>query len=330
VGNTGGMEAELVQREGIPFIGITAGGLHGVSLVNMVRNGWRLLQGAFEVLKYMRSERPAAILTTGGYVSVPVAVVARWLGVPMLVFLPDIEPAQSVKAAGRLATCVATSVEDSKAYFPRSWVETTGYPLGNRITRWTREAARDRFGFNSDDRILLVFGGSSGARSINRALLPHIPEITKCAHVIHVSGNLDWEEVDSEREKLPEEIQLRYQAYPYLHEDMGAALAAADLIISRAGAGVLGEFTYFGTPAVLVPYPYAWRYQRVNAEWLAKRGAAIMVRDEELPDKIVSVVKDLFNDEERLRRMSSASQKLAHPDAAHRLATLLFSLGQGG
>jgi undecaprenyldiphospho-muramoylpentapeptide beta-N-acetylglucosaminyltransferase len=330
VGTVGGMEAGLVEREGIPFIGISAGGLHGVALLNMVRNGWRLIQGTLEVYRHMRRERPVAILTTGGYVSGPVAIVARWLGIPLLVFLPDIEPAQSVKAAARLATCVATSVEESKKYFPRAWVETTGYPLGNRITKWSREKGREKFGFLEQDKVLLVFGGSSGARSINRALLPHISEVIKTVHVIHVSGKLDWAEVQAARDALPQEVQARYHAYPYLHEDMGAALAAADLIISRAGAGVLGEFTYFGTPAVLIPYPFAWRYQRVNAAWLAERGAAIIVDDAELPEKIVTIIQDLFEDEERLQRMSSASRKLARPDAANRLATLLLSLGQGG
>ncbi|MDF1513832.1 MAG: undecaprenyldiphospho-muramoylpentapeptide beta-N-acetylglucosaminyltransferase [Anaerolineae bacterium] len=330
IGTTGGMEAGLVEREGIPFIGISAGGLHGVAFLNMVRNGWRLIQGTLEVYKIMRHERPAAILTTGGYVSGPVAVVARWLGIPLLVFLPDIEPAKSVKAAGRMATCVATSVEDSKKYFSGVLVETTGYPLGNRITKWTRQTARESLGFGEQDRVLLVFGGSSGARSINRALLPHVAEIVKIAHVIHVSGNLDWEEVAAEKKALPEEVSERYHAYAYLHEDMGAALAAADLIVSRAGAGVLGEFTYFGTPAVLVPYPHAWRYQRVNAEWLSERGAAVVIHDEELSNRIVPVLKELFEDEEELRRMSGASRKLAKPEAAMRLARLLVSLGQGG
>jgi undecaprenyldiphospho-muramoylpentapeptide beta-N-acetylglucosaminyltransferase len=330
VGTVGGMEAGLVEREGIPFIGISAGGLHGVALLNMVRNGWRLLKGTLEVFRHMRQERPAAILTTGGYVSGPVALVARWLGVPLMVFLPDIEPGQSVIAAGRLATCIATTVEDSKQYFPRGWVETTGYPLGTRITKWTRESGRQKLAFTEEDRVLLVFGGSSGARSINQALLPNIEKITEMAHIIHVSGTLDWPEVESVRQTLPGDVLMRYHAYPYLHEDMGAALAAADLIISRAGAGVLGEFTYYGTPAILIPYPHAWRYQRVNAEWLAERGAAVIVRDEDLPGQIVTVVKELIEDEERLRLMSSASRKLARPDAAERLAKLLLSLGQGG
>ncbi len=324
------MEAGLVEREGIPFIGISAGGLHGVGLLNMVRNGWRLVQGTVEVYRHMHRERPAVILTTGGYVSGPVAVVARWLGIPLLVFLPDIEPAQSVKAAGRLATCVATSVEESKQYFPRTWVEMTGYPLGSRITKWTRETGREKFSFVEEDKVLLVFGGSSGARSINHALLPHIAELVKLAHVVHVSGTLDWAEVEEVRDGLPVEVQARYHAYPYLHDDMGAALAAADLIVSRAGAGVLGEFTFYGIPAVLVPYPYAWRYQRVNAEWLTEREAAVIVNDGELPDQIVPVVTDLLRNEDRLHRMASASRKLARPEAAKRLATLLLSLGQGG
>jgi UDP-N-acetylglucosamine--N-acetylmuramyl-(pentapeptide) pyrophosphoryl-undecaprenol N-acetylglucosamine transferase len=243
--------------------------------------------------------------------------------------VPDIEPARSIKVTARSARRVAVSVPDSQRYFPAGKSVVTGYPLGERITRWTREAGRQALELDAGARVLLVFGGSRGARSINRALLANVEALADVAHVVHVSGTLDWPEVAAAREALPAAVRERYDAYAYLHERMGAALAAADLVVSRSGAGVLGEFPYFGLPAILVPYPHAWRYQRVNAGWLADRGAAEIVEDEDLAGAIVPAVRDLMEDDARRAAMAQASRSLAHPDAAQRVAELLLELGRG-
>ncbi|MCU0521844.1 MAG: hypothetical protein MUF84_14280, partial [Anaerolineae bacterium] len=205
----------------------------------------------------------------------------------------------------------------------------TGYPLGERITSWTREAGREALGLGSSERVLLVFGGSRGARSINRAVLAHIEALTAIAHVVHVSGTLDWPEVEAARASMANHVLSRYYAYPYLHEQMGAAMAAADLVLCRSGASVLGEFPHFGLPSILVPYPYAWRYQRVNAGWLEERGAAVVVEDADLPEAIVSTVERLMIDDDLRREMGSAARKLARPDAAACAAQLLLDLGPG-
>ena len=97
--------------------------------------------------------------------------------------------------------------------------------------------------------------------------------------VVHITGQMDWESIKETTGKLPKALRSRYHAYPYLHDEMGAALAAADLTVCRAGASTLGELPLFGLPAVLVPYPHAWRYQKVNADYLAKQGAALVLED---------------------------------------------------
>jgi UDP-N-acetylglucosamine--N-acetylmuramyl-(pentapeptide) pyrophosphoryl-undecaprenol N-acetylglucosamine transferase len=329
IGTLDGMEGDLVRREGYSFVGIPGGGLHGVALLNAIRNGWLLVRGTWEAVKHVRRERPAAVLTTGGYVSGPVIMAARLHGVPILVFVPDIEPAQSVKAVARVAGRVAITVEDSLRYVSREKAVVTGYPLGERITRWTRAEGRAALGVDENAPMLFVFGGSRGARSINRAVMQNIGALAEAAHVVHVSGTLDWPEVESVQKALPAVVRSRYHVVPYLHERMGGALAAADLVVSRAGASILGEFPYFGLPSVLVPYPYAWRYQRVNAGWLEDRGAAVIVEDEVLPGDIVPVVTGLLADRERLGRMADASRKLARPRAAVEIAQLFLELGQG-
>jgi UDP-N-acetylglucosamine--N-acetylmuramyl-(pentapeptide) pyrophosphoryl-undecaprenol N-acetylglucosamine transferase len=328
VGTENGMEAQLVVRAGLPFIGIPAGGLHGVALLNAVRNGWQLTRGTFAALRHLRRERPDAILTTGGYVSGPVAVAAAWRRVPMVVYLPDIEPAQSVKAVARLAKRVGVTVEDSRAFLPAEKVVVTGYPLGERITRWNRASGREALGLPHGSLVLLVFGGSRGARSINQALLGQLPALTEVADVLHVSGELDWLDVSTARKALPEHIKVRYHLHAYLHEEMGAAMAAADLVICRAGASILGEFPYFGLPSILVPYPHAWRYQKVNAAWLANRGAAVVIEDAALPEQIAPTVRALLHDTPRREAMAAAARALARPDAAQRLAELLVQVAR--
>jgi UDP-N-acetylglucosamine--N-acetylmuramyl-(pentapeptide) pyrophosphoryl-undecaprenol N-acetylglucosamine transferase len=145
--------------------------------------------------------------------------------------------------------------------------------------------------------------------------------------IVHITGQLDWEAVVTARAGLTSAQKKRYQVHPYLHEQMGAALAAADLVVARAGASVLGEFPFFGLPAVLVPYPYAWRYQKVNADYLAQRGAAILVRDELLQIELLRVVKDLLSNPSKRLAMQAAMRRLVRPQAAEKIAEQLLELG---
>ncbi|MCD4739414.1 MAG: undecaprenyldiphospho-muramoylpentapeptide beta-N-acetylglucosaminyltransferase [Anaerolineae bacterium] len=328
VGGVGGMEEQLVERAGLPFLGIPAGGVHGVGVRRMLRNSGRLAQGFLAAWRALSRECPAALLTTGGYVSVPV-VAAAWLQrIPILVFVPDIEPALSVKLVGRLATRIGVTVDASTAFFASRKVEVTGYPLRQEVVRWERSTGRRALRLAMDEPVVLVFGGSRGARSINRAVLAHLPALLAETQLVHISGALDWEEVAPARKSLPAELRARYHAFPYLYEKMGAALAAADLVLSRAGASILGEFPYFGLPALLVPYPHSWRYQQINAEWLAERGAAQVLPDAELKERLLPMLLDLLHDETRRQAMTVAAQKLAYPRASQRLAELLLALGE--
>ena len=163
--------------------------------------------------------------------------------------------------------------------------------------KWSLEDARQALGLAADLPVLLVFGGSQGSRSINRALLGALPDLLSEMQVIHISGWLDWAEVEFARSALAarsaQDAALldRYRAFPYLHDEMGAAFTVADLALSRAGASTLGEFPLCGLPAILVPYPHAWRYQRVDADYLAENGAALVIEDVELPERILPVVR---------------------------------------
>ena len=329
VGGQGGIEEELAARAGLRFAGIPAGGVHGLAPLTAARNIVKLIQGWTEAYGLGRQERPDALFATGGYASVPVALAARTLGVPILVYLPDIEPGLAVRFIARLAAKVAVTVEDSRRYFAGRKVVVTGYPVRAEFHDLDPGEARDALGLTDDEPVVLVMGGSRGARSINRALGSVLEQVLDMAQVVHLSGELDWPRVAERRNALPRRLRERYHAVPYLHE-MGYALAAADLAVCRAGASTLGEMPFFGLPAILVPYPHAWRYQRVNAEWLAKRGAAMTLEDERLEKALLPKLRQLLTDRERLAQMGEHARALARPDAAVHLAEELLMVQRGG
>jgi UDP-N-acetylglucosamine--N-acetylmuramyl-(pentapeptide) pyrophosphoryl-undecaprenol N-acetylglucosamine transferase len=177
----------------------------------------------------------------------------------------------------------------------------------------------------SGNPVLLVFGGSKGAHSINQAVLNNLNALLKRFEIIHISGNLDWQMVKDAQAQLSADIAARYHAMPYLHE-MGAALASADLVVSRAGASSLGEYPLFGLPAILVPYPHAWRYQKVNADYLTRRGAAVILEDQRLNDELLPTLSVLADNPNKLKAMRAAMFQLSHPRAAEKIASTLMEL----
>ncbi|MCC6300948.1 MAG: UDP-N-acetylglucosamine--N-acetylmuramyl-(pentapeptide) pyrophosphoryl-undecaprenol N-acetylglucosamine transferase [Anaerolineales bacterium] len=322
VGGRGGMEESLVKRQGIAFESIPAAGIHGVDLVNMPRNLALLAQGVIAARRLLKEFKPDVLFFTGGYVAVPVALAGY--SVPTLLFVPDIEPGLALRSLTRFADEIAVIAGQSQRYF-RKKVRETGYPIRPDLALWDRETATRHLGLAGELPILLIFGGSKGARSINLATLNNLRDLLAKFEVIHLSGDADWTYVKHMREQLPMELAARYHTLPYLHE-MGAALAAADLVVSRAGASTLGEFPLFGLPAVLVPYPHAWRYQKVNAEFLAYRGAAVILEDHRLNNELMMTLNVLLDNRNKLKSMRAAMFELSHPRAAEKIASVLIEL----
>lgn len=322
VGSEAGLEGSLVKRQGISFRSIPAAGVHGVGLVKMPRNLVLLGRGLLAAHRILREFDPDVLLFTGGYVAVPVALAGRSL--PILLYVPDIEPGIALKTLARFADMIAVTTDESQKYFNRK-VYATGYPLRPDLGMWNRQTAHRHLKIAGKLPVLLVFGGSQGAHTINMAILNQLPALLQRFEVIHLTGQADWELVSVNRGQLPPELAVRYHAMPYLHE-MGAALSAADLVVSRAGASCLGEFPLFGLPAVLVPYPHAWRYQKVNSDYLARRGAAIMLQDHSLEAELLETLTVLIDNPNKLKAMRAAMFELSHPRAAEKIASALTRL----
>jgi UDP-N-acetylglucosamine:LPS N-acetylglucosamine transferase len=330
IGTRGQMEEELVPRAGLHLETIRGGPIAGVSPAKKMMNSAQLAWSMQTSARLIRRFRPHVLLLTGGYVNVPVALVARAMRVPAAIYLPDIEPGSAIRFLSRFVEKVASTAAESRAYFPDGKVVVTGYPVRPELraaAALSRAEALAAFGLDTTRPALFVFGGSRGARSINRALIAVLPALLAEFQVIHVSGNLDWAEVEANAAALEEAVRAHYRPYPYLHERMGAAFRGADLVVARAGASMLGEAPAFALPSLLVPYPHAWRYQKVNADYLANQGAAIRVDDHLLPEKLLPLVQDLLRHQERLAEMCAAAKALDRPQAAESLAQLLLALG---
>jgi UDP-N-acetylglucosamine:LPS N-acetylglucosamine transferase len=288
-----------------------------------------MVRGTRQATRVIHEFKPDVALVTGGYVAAPVAWATRWARprVPMLIFLPDLTPGLAIKLTSRIAARVAVSFPEVSHYFPGKAV-VTGYPVRPELQIADRTHARAFFGLQADLPALLVFGGSRGSASINRALLTGLPELLPHCQVIHISGQADWSWVAEQSGLSKAPHKERYHLFPYLNEEMVQALAAADLAVARAGASVLGEFPALGLPSILVPYPHAGQHQAANANYLAQRGAALILTDEEQSQQLASMILGLLEAPDRLAAMSQAATALARPDAAGNIIGELRQLGR--
>ena len=323
------MEQKLAAESGLGFAGrygVYAGPIHGVSPLRLAASVVKLAIGSLQSFVKLLSIRPQVILLTGGWANLPVAVGAWPLKIPIVLYLPDIEPALTIRVLQRFAAKVAITVNRSARYFPPEKTALTGYPLQENRLNATRDKAIQRFGLDAARKTLMVFGGSRGARSINSALGDNLAKLLEDGlQIIHITGELDWERAQRQVGKLKD--HPRYHAFAYLHDDMGLAFAAADLAVCRAGASVLAELPLFGLAAILAPYPYAWHYQKVNADYLSERGAAVRLDDEDLQSSLYDTIQSLITDGRRLAEMRAQSKALANPEGARRLADLLIDIG---
>lgn len=329
IGTKGEMEETLVPRAGLRLETISGGPIVGVPMVTRTKNAMKLARGYTAASTHLRRFQPDVMFMTGGYVAAPVALATRRRGVPIVIYLPDVEPGSSIRIALPMAQRVACTTDGSRAFVPADKMVVTGYPVRAEIRAarsLSRENALGMFDLAPGRPTLFVFGGSRGARNINRALMAVLPELLTEAQIIHVSGTLTWPEVEANAATLPTGLRDYYRPYPYLHDEMGAAFRAADLVLARAGASMLGECPAFGLPAILVPLTFAWRYQKVNADYLTDHGAAVQLTDETLAEELLPTVRNLLFDREKLAQMATAAAALDKPTATADLAQVILSV----
>lgn len=330
VGTADGVEAKLARRANIDFTPILAGQIRILNPIKLARNALRMMRGSRQARTILAQWRPDALFVTGGYVCGPVVWAANHQNTPVLIYLPDITPGMGVQRLAPYASAIAVSFAEVAEHFQQhdAAIYDTGYPVRPELRHRSisREAARTSFQLEPRLFTLLVFGGSRGARAINQALAAILPELLDEMQIIHISGELDHQQAENRAAELSPLQRRRYRLFPYLHEEMSAALHAADLVAARAGASTLGEFPALGLPAILVPLPISGGHQRHNARYLADRGAAIVIENDALSQELLPIILDLSHHPQRLAAMSQASLALARPDAAQNIARALLDL----
>jgi UDP-N-acetylglucosamine--N-acetylmuramyl-(pentapeptide) pyrophosphoryl-undecaprenol N-acetylglucosamine transferase len=327
VGGRRGLEGQLVPAAGFPFRRLALRSLRSVQRdVHLVLDPVRLLLSVPQALWWLLRRRPAAIFTTGGYVAIPILIAARILGIPTLLWEGNVIPGRSVRATARLASALAVSFAATCRDLPgRGSCYVTGTPIRD-VAGVDRLAARERLGLPPDARLVVVFGGSQAVRRLNDAVAGALPRLAKRAHVIHVAGPDGLPAASAARDALSEGLRERYRPEAFLGEGLLDALAAADLVVGRAGSSTLAEVAAFGLPLIVVPYPYAGAHQRANAAELVDAGAAQVIDDAAFDAEALIGALAILDDPGRHAAMSAAARSLARPAAADAIAELLLAL----
>ena len=326
LGGHRGLERTIVPGAGIPLRRLVLRSLRSAGRdVHLVLDPVRLGLSIPQALILLLARRPAAIFTTGGYVAIPTLLVARLLRIPSILWDGNVVPGRSVRFVAGWATVVAVSHPETAAALGQPHSFLTGTPIRS-FEGVDVDAARARFGGGPGERILLVFGGSQAVRRINDAVAGALPRLVARVRVIHVTGDEGYAQAVGARGALPEHLRDRYRPFPFLHDEMTDALAAADLAVGRAGASTLAEAAAFAPPVAIVPYPHASGHQRRNAEAYATGGAAVLVEDEALDaDRLVEIA-GLLADPARHAGMSAAAREAARPGAASAIGDLVMAV----
>ncbi|NLJ34398.1 MAG: undecaprenyldiphospho-muramoylpentapeptide beta-N-acetylglucosaminyltransferase [Firmicutes bacterium] len=334
VGTAGGLEQELVPRAGLPLRTISVSGLERRISFRNILAFFRLGKGLFQAYQILREFRPSVVVGTGGYVSVPVVFTASLLKIPTLIHEQNALPGLANRFLSRFVRVVAVTYEESQSYFPQARrLVVTGNPVREEVLNLTRDEGRMRLNVEEGKQLLLIFGGSRGARPINEAVLAALPILReqRDLFIYFITGKGDYERI---RQRLGlgigKEKMGNIIIKPYLH-DMPAGLAAADLVVARAGATTLAELTARGIPAILIPSPYVTgNHQEKNARLLERQGAALVMPENELTgSSLGQKVLKILQTPQLQRQMGKNSYSLGKREAGEALLALICKLNPG-
>ncbi|MCM3784425.1 undecaprenyldiphospho-muramoylpentapeptide beta-N-acetylglucosaminyltransferase [Neobacillus mesonae] len=320
IGGKRGLESKLVPQEEIPFESIDITGFRRKLSLDNVKTVIRFLQGVRTSKKLLREFKPDVVVGTGGYVCGPVVYAAAKLGIPSIIHEQNAIPGLTNKFLSRYVDTVAVSFEGSEKAFPGAKnVIYTGNPRATTVQHASRERGFASLGVPIGSKVVLVVGGSRGAKAINDAMIQMAESIAqlKDVQMIYVTGDSYYEStLQAVKERLGS-IPSHLHILPYV-SNMPEVLAATSLIVNRAGASFLAEITSLGIPSILIPSPNVTNnHQEANARTLENAGAARMLLEKDMSgESLYKSIAAIMADEGLQRSMSSASKKLGKPDSA--------------
>ncbi|HZO75875.1 MAG TPA: undecaprenyldiphospho-muramoylpentapeptide beta-N-acetylglucosaminyltransferase [Ktedonobacteraceae bacterium] len=336
LGSDDGLETRLVPAAGFRFEAIKAGKLQRFVSWRTVAGVARVPIGMVQAIEVVRKFHANVAFTSGGYVAVPAGLAARLNGVPLLMHQQDVPPNLSNRLIAPLATRISVAFADSLRYFPSRKSLLLGNPIRQPILdvrQSTAQQARITLGFAPDLPLLLVTGGSQGARHLNQVVCQALPELLKSCQVLQISGPRLFDETGEQAANamkgLEESLRQRYRLVAYMDEEMPLALQAAELVICRSGASTLSELAVLGKPSILVPLPPAIGSspQEANAATFGERQAAEVIRNTDLkPELLVERVKFIITSSTCLQTMVEAVKDFAKPEATQAIVATIVGI----
>lgn len=304
IGSYEGIEKSLVEEAGIPYTGISSGKLRRYLDVKNLTDPFRILKGLHEARIYMKKNKPDVVFSKGGFVAVPVVIAAHEYHIPVVIHESDLSPGLANKLSIPRATKVCYSFPETKKYLSRYESVHTGLPVRDALKSGSKAEGLSICGFSDEKPVLMVIGGSLGSVAVNEAVRSSLDEMIKSYNVIHVCGK---GKTDSSLNDV-----AGYKQFEYIGEELPHMFAAADLIISRAGANVINELAAICKPAILIPLgTNASRGdQLLNAESFRKRGFSAVLQEEDITkQRLMDTVNDVFTNRHKYIDAMSSSQQ---------------------
>ena len=330
LGTEKGLERNLVPKEGFKIKFITVEGLNKRLSLKTIKSVMSSLKGFVQANRIIKNFKPDIVIGTGGYVCGPVVLSAFIKGIPTIIHEQNAIPGVTNKILSKFVTNIAISFKESEKYFPKNKVFFTGNPVREQIVNLNKEHSREFWGMDKEKPVILVVGGSRGAKNVNFAIADIIPKLNEeNLQLIFITGENQYEDVLKHLEK--NKINIKHmkgiKIFPYIF-NMHDALGACDLIISRAGATTLSEITTVGIPAILIPSPFvANNHQEYNAIALEEHGAAVLIKESQLINNVLcEQILNIVKNKDMLNTMASNSKKIAVLDATDKIYALIKDL----
>lgn len=333
IGGQRGLESSLVPKQGIPFEAIDITGFRRKLSLDNVKTVMRFLKGVRASKRLLREFKPDVVIGTGGYVCGPVVYAAARLGIPSIIHEQNAVPGLTNRFLSKYVSAVAVSFEDSEGAFPAARrVIYTGNPRATTVYAADKAKGLETLGLPASSSVVLVVGGSRGARAINEAMIEMAPLLSSSPHLqyVYVTGEGYYASTMEAIRAKTGELPANLRVLPYVH-NMPEVLACTSLIVNRAGASFLAEITALGLPAILIPSPNVTNnHQEKNARSLERSGAAKVILEPELSgSSLYAAVEQVMGDPALQASMSSASRTLGKPEAARLVVEEMHRLVQG-
>jgi UDP-N-acetylglucosamine--N-acetylmuramyl-(pentapeptide) pyrophosphoryl-undecaprenol N-acetylglucosamine transferase len=304
IGSKKGIEKELIEKMEIPYSGISSGKLRRYVDMENIKDIFRVLKGCVEARSILKRLKPQLIFSKGGFVSVPVIIAARTLGIPIFIHESDLTPGLANKISQRFATKIFTSFEETKQYFPAQKTMVIGSPIRKEILNGSKQNGKRFLGFTDSFPILTVMGGSLGAKSINETVRGSLEQLTLKYQIVHLcgKGNLDQTLLNVKG----------YKQFEYVNEELADILAATNIVITRGGSNAIFEFLALKIPMLIIPLSKKQSRgdQILNAKSFEEKGYSVTLEEENLTvENLLSLLNKMEQEKETFKKVMAESDQ---------------------